>query len=55
MGRGGSGNSQNPERNARVNEAMMSVSHETSGDIAERAAYSLVGKTNSDPRGGCVR
>ena len=26
-----------------------------SGDIAERVAYSLVGKTNSDPRGGCVR
>ena len=40
---------------ARVNEAMMPVSHGTSGDIAERAAYSLVGKTKSDPRGGCVR
>lgn len=33
----------------------MCVSHETSGDIVESAAYSLVGKTNSDPRGGCVR
>lgn len=54
MGRGDSGNSQDPEGDARANEAMMS-SHGNSGDIAERAAYSLVGKTNSDPRGGCVR
>ena len=33
----------------------MSASHGASGDIAEKAAHSLVGKTNSVPRGGCVR
>ena len=37
------------------NRAMMSGLHGASGDIAERAAHSLVGKTNSVPRGGCVR
>ena len=34
---------------------MISASHGASGDIAEKAAHSLVGKTNSVPRGGCVR
>jgi len=56
VGRRGSGNNQDPERDARVTRRnYVQFPHGNTEETAERATYSLVGKINSDPRGGCVR